>query len=178
LLKRRRLQTRTGVDQCAAQFADLPHGNGTGTAEEPDADQAFAGLRPLLEPLTQYAADQIESAVMSGELPEGYLSPEDLVDQAVLKIAESERAVMADSEAFERKLYSWVDRLLAKETRRRHTGSESLLSLGQEAPAAEKAASALEGPEGEENEFHQPWSALRLDDIPVDKNADRLEKSR
>src|SRR5690606_3443784 len=82
-----------------------------------------------------------------------------------------------DSEAFERKLYSWVDRLLAKETRRRHTGSESLLSLGQEAPAAEKVASALKGPEVEENEFHQPWSALRLEDILVDENADDPEKS-
>jgi len=75
-----------------------------GKARHADTSPVFARLRPLLASLYNQAREEIHSAEIAGEISPGYLSPEDLVDQAIVVVVEGGADSLSDPEALERRL--------------------------------------------------------------------------
>lgn len=139
-------------------------------AMEPDASPLFARLRPLLGPLFNHARELIRTAEMAGELPPDYVLPDDLVDQAIVQVAERNGQALTDPEMLETRLFRYIDGLLSDEIARRHPENASMMSIEQPAPE-EVERRRMGQPEEEESEYYQPFAALRMADVLIDEHA-------
>jgi len=133
-----------------------------------DDNPVFARLKPLLGPLFNYAREQIRTAQLAGELGQGYLAPDDLVDQVMVSIIEADKAALRDPEALEAKLFRKIDQLLAHEIAQQNPGSASPLNIDATAGGGN---SGNQEPEIEEREFYQPFQALRMEDVLIDETS-------
>jgi DNA-directed RNA polymerase specialized sigma24 family protein len=138
--------------------------NGTASSSDP----VFARLKPLLGPLFNYAREQIRTAQLAGELGQGYLAPDDLVDQAMVSILDAGKTFLRDPEALEAKLFQKIDQLLAHEIAQQNPGAQSPLNLDE---AASGHSTGHQDPEIEEREFYQPFQALRVEDVLIDETS-------
>lgn len=172
-LKRKRRATKESFFRFSEELvANEPEG-AEGKPSKPgvkasDDNPVFARLKPLLGPLFNYAREQIRTAQLAGELGQGYLAPDDLVDQVMVSIIESDRAVLRDPEALEAKLFRKIDQLLAHEIAQQHPGAAAPLNIDA---AAAGDTSGNQDPEIEEREFYQPFQALRMEDVLIDETA-------
>lgn len=165
-LSRRRAASRDAFTSFSATVADLPPEPMAPPAENP----IFARLRPLLGPLFSYARDHINTAVIAGELRQDYLTPDDLVDHAVLRVAENDANLLKDASRLEAELYRQIELAIAEEIEREHpNGGESIISIEDDAPEDERWG--MGGVEREEREYYQPFAALRIEDILIDDHA-------
>lgn len=138
-----------------------------GTAAALPSDE-FERLRPILAPVYLHARRALRAAVMAGELPAGYLEPNDLVDQAMIDLIEAH--TQADKKTMMRALYSEVDLLLAREITAHNPGGQQAVSLESGADSAHRRRTrAL--PDGEALEDVMPHEALRMEDVLVDDHA-------
>jgi len=140
------------------------------TAEPADATREFEAIRPLLGPLYKYARRLIRTAVLAGELPDRYLSPDDLVDQAILNVLELKVHITESDRRLEQSLYREVEVLMAKEVAEQHPGDEERVSLESSANEIENPRFALRGDE-DQDDSTDPGESLHIEDILVDMNA-------
>lgn len=173
-LNRRRGSVREAFSTFLQEVPSLPSVNGSAVKrEDMETNPFFARLRPLLGPLHSYSRDQLDAAQAASELPDNYLSPDDLVDQAVLRVLEDGKAALRDAQTLEQQLYRYVDEILAEEVSQRQPGvGGQFLSLEQEAPEDQRRDLGADATEVEENEYYQPWAMLRLEDVLIDDRAE------
>lgn len=170
-LARRRTGAKKAFTEFARESQTLPKPEIGTLREKPEtleANPVFARLRPLLGPLYNFARDHINTAQVAGELPTDYLSPDDLVDQALLHVAENSDA-FTNPDVLEKELYRYIQSVIDEESARHTPDSSPMISLEQGAPDEERWG--ITGPEVEEREYHQPFAALRMEDILIDDSA-------
>jgi hypothetical protein len=144
------------------------NGNAAGMRDDPDANEDFERLRPLLAPVYLHARRALRAAVMAGELPPGYMEADDLVDQAMIDLIEAH--THADKKTMMRALYAEVDMLLAREIKFHNPGGQHTVSLEASADSAHRRRSRAV-PDGEALEDVIPQEALRMEDVLVDDHA-------
>ncbi|MCB2156937.1 hypothetical protein KQI84_18830 [bacterium] len=137
---------------------------------QPDTSPLFARLRPLLGPLYNHARELIRTAELAGEVSADYVTPDDLVDQAIVQIAERNGQVLTDPEVLETKLFRYIDAILTDEITRQKPENSSVMSIEQPAPE-EIERKRMGQPEEEEVEYYQPFAALRMEDVLIDEHA-------
>lgn len=163
-LARRRTATKASFREFASSVMGAPAPPPKGASEE---NPLFARLRPLLSPLYNYAREQLRTAQLAGEVPANYLTPDDLVDSAIVSMAERNGVSMTDAEKLERRLYQEIDRILSEEIGHRTT---SEISIDSPVSSPEGAWGA-DSPEREESEYYQPFQSLRMEDVLIDEHA-------
>lgn len=134
--------------------------------EDQDAHPIFARLRPILSHLHSYAVEHIRAAISANELSADYIAPDDLVDQAILSMIETDKNLMSDPVILERALFQQIDVILEQEIENHKRDSDSAISLDDRAPTDEQWG--VIGPEAEEKEYHKPYEALKIEDILED----------
>lgn len=166
-LLRKRQSERRQFQNFAVEVTETPTLSGSlahASSETSDSHPVFARLRPILSHLHHYAQGHLQSAVVSGDLPANYLAPDDLVDQAILAMMESDKNLMSDPVLLERSLFQEIDVVLEKEIK--SNKENPTISLEQSAPYNEQWG--VHGPEIEEKEYHKPYEALMMEDIIID----------
>ncbi len=170
-LNRRRRSTQEMFQNFADDLVKSP---GLSQAQslnlEPESHPLFARMRPLMSSLYNFARDHIHAAQVAGELPADYLTPDDLVDQAILGALEANGSVMADPKTLEQVLYRQIEMMLADEVSRHRPDDSEMISIEQGAPEDERWG--INGTEMEEREYFQPFTALRMEDVLIDDHAE------
>ena len=165
-LRRRRHTTRESFAAFARETAAEP----ASPAPEPDitSHPVFARLRPITGRIYSYAREHIRAAALAGEIPLNYLSAHDLVDQAIIRVIETDRLAKMDGQALEHALYGYIDALIEEEASRHHPQQQDMLSLDSASDI--DAFFQQPHPEEEQAEFYQPFEALRLQDVLADQH--------
>lgn len=168
-LLRKRQSERHQFVSFSDEIADetpLKHSVKSATLENVEAHPLFARLRPILGHLHNFAQEHLRSAVVSGDLPENYLAPDDLVDQAILAMMESDKNLMNDPVLLERSLFQQIDLILDQEIKQ--AKENPIISLEERAPHQENWG--VQAAEFEDNEYQKPYEALKMEDILVDED--------
>ena len=170
-LQRKRMIERRNFRDFAEDLYDEPSlsqsaDNPPSVANQLEAHPLFARLRPILGHLHNYAQEHLNSTVAAGELPENALDADDLVDQAILSMMESDKNLMTDPVILERALFQEIDVILEKEIKA--SAERPTISLEERAPFQEQWGTSA--PEVEESEFNRPYEALKMEDILVDED--------
>jgi DNA-directed RNA polymerase specialized sigma24 family protein len=134
----------------------------------PETNPIFARVRPLLAPLHSFAREAIRTAELAGEIPRDYLSPDDLVDQAIIRVVDNAN-IQDGPEALERRLYRFVQNAIDEEIAAHNPDGRAMISIEQSAPEEDRWG--IEGTEVEEREYHMPFAALVMEDVLVDEHA-------
>lgn len=171
-LRRKRAAEKEAFRSFSEQMAPHPAAR-NGHARHPETSPVFARLRPLLASLYNHAREEIQAAEAAGEIAQGYLSPEDLVDHAIVAAIEGGAEALRDPEALEFRLYRHMHAALEAEVARENPMEMRQVSLEDAAP--EDARWTVADPEAEEREFFQPFEALRMADVLVDDHAEDPE---
>ncbi|MDK2970883.1 MAG: hypothetical protein PWP23_638 [Candidatus Sumerlaeota bacterium] len=168
-LVRRRTGVKRAYKEFASQIAELPSPEELASSNgDSESNPVFARLRPLLGPLYSFARESIMAAELAGELPNDYLSPDDLVDQALVNVADT--ATFKDGpEALERRLFRFVQNAIDKEIGSQNPENKRMIRLEDRAPSEDRWG--ISGPEVEEREYHQPFAALLMEDVLIDDHA-------
>lgn len=140
------------------------------SSEDRQVHPIFARLRPMLSHLHSYAQENIRSAIAANELPEDYLAPGDLVDEAIVALIEMDKNVMSDPVILERTLFQEIDLLLEKEIKERNQDGGNRVSIDMSAPKDEQWG--VVGAEAEEMEYHRPYEALKMEDVLEDHESE------
>jgi DNA-directed RNA polymerase specialized sigma24 family protein/ribosome-associated translation inhibitor RaiA len=139
------------------------------SATPPADNPIFDRLRPLLGPVYNYARELIRSAVLAGEIPSNYLSPNDLVDGAVVALAEDAASALRDPSRLEAMLYAHIEEAVASEAAQHQPNHQAMLSLDDSVP--DDVNAGVGDPEKDEAEYYQPFQALRMEDVLIDEHA-------
>lgn len=147
------------------------HNGAKAPAPEPvDAAREFEAIKPLLGALYRFARRLIRTAVLAGELPDRFLSPDDLVDEAILNVLESRAHKSESDRRLEQVLYREVESLLSKEIAAQNPADEERVSLESSADEIEKPRFSLRGDE-DPGDNGDPQEALHIEDVLVDAHA-------
>jgi DNA-binding protein HU-beta len=139
-------------------------------SEPMDATREFEAIKPLLGALYKFARRQIRTAVLAGELPDRFLSPDDLVDEAILNVLESRAHKSESDRRLEQVLYREVELLLSKEIAAQHPADEERVSLESSADEIERPRFALRGDE-DQGDDGDTEEALHIEDVLIDTHA-------
>ncbi len=167
-LRRRRADQKEAFKLFAADVAPKA-AKLNGHAKTPDSSPVFARLRPILASLYAHAREQIRVAEVAGEIREGYLQPDDLVDQAIVQVIDGGAESLLDPEALEFRLFNQMHEILEAESARYCPPDLRKISLEDFAPEDERWG--IDGTEREEREYYQPFSALLMEDVLADEHA-------
>ncbi len=139
-------------------------------AASPDSGREFEAIKPLLGALYKSARRQIRTAVLAGDLPQGFLSPDDLVDQAILNVLELRVHLSESDRRLEQLLYREVETLLMREIAEQHPAEGRRMSLEESAIEFESPRARARGDEDSGDDV-DPQEALHVEDVLVDSHA-------